>query len=103
MNKQSRISSNEVRTISARGGELINFLPLKSGWGLRGVIRERGLNRLIADLRYKDQKKFPTKQGGLMKCLEVSTDVVAFSLYDEQNRGPNAPVARQKNCVSRSL
>ena len=28
-----------------------------------GVIRERRLNRLIADLRYKDQKKFPAKQG----------------------------------------
>ena len=68
-----------------------------------GGIRERGLNRLIGDLRYKDKKKFPAKQGGLVKCLEVSTDVAAFSLYDEQSRRMNAPAARQQNCVSRSL
>ena len=69
-----------------------------------GGVRERGLNRLIADLRYTDQKKkFPAKQGGLVKCLEVSTDVAAFSLYDEQSRRMNAPAARQQNCVSRSL
>ena len=27
------------------------------GGGVGGVVRERGLNRLIADLRYTDQKK----------------------------------------------
>ena len=65
-----------------RGG-LLTFLPRKGG-GAVGSIRERGLNRLIGDLQYKDQKKkFPAKQGSLMKCLEVSTEVAAFSLYDE--------------------
>ena len=60
-----------------------------------------GRNRRIYDI--KDPRKFPNKTGRSNEMLNVSTDVAAFSPCDEQSRGPNAPAARQQNCVSRSL
>ena len=82
MNKQSRISS----------------FPEKAA---EGLIVERGRNRRIYGI--KDARKFPNKTGRSNEILNVSTDVAAFSPCDEQSRGPNAPAARQQNCVSRSL